>query len=183
MAETQRPLATILANLPDNTSGQISPEDVRDAVVSLGGGFGGMHGDSTNIGSFDVSTETLIDFWDTLLPADVDSDVAASLSTERIVFNTAGTYQIHLHIHAGVTAGREVEVYIALNGTTGPASALNDCLMRTVSNASSHFHMTLTTIATFSASDFIDARGNAYGAGGPVFWNSAGSTFWAKRLD
>lgn len=35
MAETPKVLAALLAQLPDNTTGLISPEDIRDAVVSL----------------------------------------------------------------------------------------------------------------------------------------------------
>ena len=35
MAETPKTLAALLAQLPDNTTGLISPEDIRDAVVSL----------------------------------------------------------------------------------------------------------------------------------------------------
>lgn len=35
MAETPKVLSALLAQLPDNTSGDISAEDIRDAVVSL----------------------------------------------------------------------------------------------------------------------------------------------------
>lgn len=35
MAETPKVLSALLAQLPDNTTGDISPEDIRDAVVSL----------------------------------------------------------------------------------------------------------------------------------------------------
>ncbi len=35
MAETPKTLAALLAQLPDNTTGLISPEDIRDVVVSL----------------------------------------------------------------------------------------------------------------------------------------------------
>ena len=35
MAETPKVLAALLAQLPDNTTGLISPEDIRDVVVSL----------------------------------------------------------------------------------------------------------------------------------------------------
>lgn len=35
MAETPKVLTALLAQLPDNTTGDISPEDIRDVVVSL----------------------------------------------------------------------------------------------------------------------------------------------------
>jgi len=35
MAETQRSLAELLANLPDNITGLIDPEDIRDVLISL----------------------------------------------------------------------------------------------------------------------------------------------------
>ena len=35
MAETPKVLSALLAQLPDNTTGLISPEDIRDVVVSL----------------------------------------------------------------------------------------------------------------------------------------------------
>lgn len=43
MAETKRSLSTILANLPDNTTQLISPEDIRDAVITVAPDFGAMY--------------------------------------------------------------------------------------------------------------------------------------------
>ena len=35
MTQTPKILSALLAELPDNTTGDISPEDIRDVVVSL----------------------------------------------------------------------------------------------------------------------------------------------------
>jgi len=49
MADTQRTLAAVLALLADNTSGAISPQDLRDALVSVFSNYGtiGLAGGST----------------------------------------------------------------------------------------------------------------------------------------
>ena len=43
MADTQRTLAEILTFLADNTTGDISAQDLRDAVLSLSGGHGAAY--------------------------------------------------------------------------------------------------------------------------------------------
>jgi len=43
MADTQRTIAGLIALLPDNTTGDISPQDLRDLVVSMKPGFGEMY--------------------------------------------------------------------------------------------------------------------------------------------
>ena len=53
MAETQRSLAEILTLLADNTQGNISPQDIRDMVISISS----VHGKQYFTGS---TTETII---------------------------------------------------------------------------------------------------------------------------
>lgn len=43
MAETKRTLSTVLLNLADNTTQQISAGDIRDAVVTVAPDFGAIH--------------------------------------------------------------------------------------------------------------------------------------------
>jgi hypothetical protein len=75
MAETQRTLAALLALLADNTTGAISPEDVRDIVETLREGHGEMYVSSSSATSFSDSTsfvnlagtytlDTGADLWD-----------------------------------------------------------------------------------------------------------------------
>ena len=54
MADTKRSLATVLALLADNTTGDISAQDMRDAVLSLSPDYGDMYMTPEN------STETTI---------------------------------------------------------------------------------------------------------------------------
>lgn len=54
MADTKRSLASLLALLADNTTGDISAQDMRDVVVSLGSDYGDMYMTPEN------STETVI---------------------------------------------------------------------------------------------------------------------------
>ena len=42
MADTQRNLAALLLLAPDQTTGDVSPQDLRDMLVSLLGGFGNI---------------------------------------------------------------------------------------------------------------------------------------------
>jgi len=43
MADTQRTIAELLALLADNSTGDISEQDLRDVVVSLANSYGGFH--------------------------------------------------------------------------------------------------------------------------------------------
>jgi hypothetical protein len=56
MADTQRSISALLALLPDNTSGDISPQDVRDIVETLRAGHGEIYVSSSAATSFADTT-------------------------------------------------------------------------------------------------------------------------------
>lgn len=52
MTQTPKVLAALLAQLPDNTTGDIGPEDIRDAVVSLYPSRGQLYHTGNGISTF-----------------------------------------------------------------------------------------------------------------------------------
>jgi hypothetical protein len=55
MADTSKTLAQILALFANNTSGDISPQDLRDFVVSVMGGYGAIYTDSGSTAQTSIS--------------------------------------------------------------------------------------------------------------------------------
>jgi hypothetical protein len=58
MAETQRTVADLITRLADNTSGAISPEDVRDIVASLRPSFGQIYVSAAAAAAVTISNTT-----------------------------------------------------------------------------------------------------------------------------
>lgn len=177
MAEVQRALATLLANLPDNTSGLISPQDVRDAVVSLAGGFGGMEGQGTrtSVGT----TKVLIDWWDTLLPDDVDDAVIGNLGSDQIDVTVAGLYHVHFSGLFSGTASKFFEIQIFVNGV---AVAYARKQVNTDAGGLSG-HASIDVPVSVGAGQPIDARVSEASTAGNTFAGDPRCHFWAKRLD
>ena len=98
MPETRRSIEELLILLADNTTGQISPQDVRDMFMSLANPFGSIH--------VDVSIETVIanaDEWTKVLGTTAaghlrDFDMP---SDGRIRYT--GEAPVHVHVASSFT--------------------------------------------------------------------------------
>jgi hypothetical protein len=100
MAQTERDMPAVFSQLPDNLTGQISPQDVRDAVASAMGYAGlllTIAGAPDNIVSVST-TPILVDIFDQITAQSIDvnlSGSAAALSpTYDITFGADGVYQL-----------------------------------------------------------------------------------------
>lgn len=117
MAETQRDLTTLLANIPDNTTGLVSPEDVRDSVVSALGGYGGMF---VSAGS-QVIGVALVKYtqWDTAWPEDGTNVITDLIGTHTDVA-VAGDYMITIsgYLTAATTLGIQFDIHVFANAVT-----------------------------------------------------------------
>ncbi len=98
MAETHRTLAEILANLPDNITGLIDPEDIRDLVISLNPVHGSLHRG--------VAADTVIGLAGTYVKA-LGTTIAGDLhdmtmsQDNRLTFT--GPASRHFHVMASVS--------------------------------------------------------------------------------
>ncbi len=91
MADTARTLAALQTLLADNTSGAISPQDVRDFMVSTMGGYGSIHvvGGSTAqtaIGGTPVQVTGFV------ADSATSSQCTPAHATDDITFDVAGVW-------------------------------------------------------------------------------------------
>ena len=118
MANTQRTLSQVLALLADNATGDISAQDMRDAVLSLASDHAGMY-----ISTSAATTISTVDVWVdegstwTLSP---DSHNFSEDTDGRLQYDGAASRHVHVTASASVTSsgnGKTYEIGIAKNGT------------------------------------------------------------------
>ncbi len=84
MAQTERTYAEILALLADNVTGDISPQDHRDVVASMLGGYAGLI-QSVAGGTDPIvgvgSTPELIKVYDAITGESIDENIAGAVAT------------------------------------------------------------------------------------------------------
>lgn len=160
MAQTERDLATIQTSLADNVSGAITPEDVRDAVASVGGGYAGLL--LTSAGAPQVlagvaQTPLAITQYDvrSAQSADVNDDgSAADAGTGIITVNAAGLYHVDFFTSFSLNANnRTVTFRSFLNGSPGLIE-----LERFVSTGADVGEMAASGIVPLAAGDEIEIR-------------------------
>lgn len=129
MADTQRTKSAIQTLFADNTSGAISPQDLRDFVESCAFNYGGAY---MNLGT---AAATTVSGAGTFYQTNWNSLGAAS-NVKNFTVSTAGrltytgTPTVHAHIactisySVAVAAAKELEFRIAKNGTTAAGSAV-----------------------------------------------------------
>lgn len=123
MAETQRTLAALLTILADNTTGQISPEDVRDIVETLRAGHAEL--------SLSSSAETSIATVDTFVKAAGTTTLSANAHNwtmpqdNRLTYGGTVARVVHVACSLSMTAAANnklARLAIAKNGTIVTAS-------------------------------------------------------------
>lgn len=126
MADTIRTLAAVLALLADNTSGDISPQDLRDAVVSAAVPHGRLSGtgnatattiaDTTSFNAVVVDSIALTHVSSILGTDDFDMPVAGQL---RYIGTTSKEFMIEATISVtAVSNNQELHFRLAKNGTS-----------------------------------------------------------------
>jgi len=120
MAETQRTLASVLTLLADNTSGAISPTDLRDAVETLRPGHGEIYisssaattlSDTTTwveaAGTYTLSTSPTAHWW-------------AEATNARLNYTGVADSLAEVSASVSMTSGsstQDIEIGIGKNGT------------------------------------------------------------------
>lgn len=126
MAETPKTLAALLAQLPDNTTGLISPEDLRDAVVSLYPSRGQIVLTSSATTTF-ATTQT---YTPVTPPTALDTDVCSSCvsmpsnGTLKLLKNVAQVVLVNASLEVLPGANNQRYTFtFAKNGTAIPGLA------------------------------------------------------------
>jgi len=154
MAETPKVLSALLAQLPDNTTGLISPEDIRDVVVSLFPSRGQL-----DLTAAVPTTFALTDTWyklagTTALDATLGQDGFSQYANNELRA-TKAVNQVLL-----VTANVELEC-AANNKTFGLTFAKNGTAITGIhvsavlSNSNKGYGFSITSLVPTAANDII----------------------------
>lgn len=116
MADTIRTRSSILTLFADNTAGDISPQDLRDFVVSAHGVYGAIYGGSTTAFAINSSTGSA-----TRITNSTNSGPSAGTtlapSTGKITVGTDGVYQTHFTGSFRGSTGEEYTFEVFKNST------------------------------------------------------------------
>lgn len=186
MANTEYARVSWLALLADNFVHNISAQDLRNALVSIVGGYGGIH---TKDGT-EVTAAIGTSFIPTnpfgaagtemptsgLLASDGDEVVVASKATGIITVNVAGDYEIHFGASIEASAIREFRINVHKNDVETDAEI--GTMAHTGSDPEAFSSSVILTLADGDALQLYIESDNAMAS--TVTWREA--SFWVKRL-
>jgi len=122
MADTIRDLTALLALLADNTSGDISPQDMRDVLVSLHGVYGEIYvADGSTAQSSLGTTPTKM----TGFAANGESSgTTPDHTNDQITVGTAGKYLVDFDVSFSGTGGATMKFHLRVNDGEQAKAAL-----------------------------------------------------------
>ena len=150
MSDTVRSKADILTLFADNTSGNISPQDLRDFVVSLHSNYGCMYANGVTDTFTVTATPQMIDTFDT-----EGSSAGVSMSTANgtITLPVDGVYRISFTASVYSTNNKTFVLELYKNDI-----ATNRTVRRLSSSATDIEVLSANCVNDFTASDVIDIR-------------------------
>lgn len=158
MADTVRTLAALQALLADNTTQNISPQDVRDMLVSILGVYGGL---KTTAGSTPLApgpTPVILAPWSGTL---VNDDITVNGTTGVITLTTAGDYMVLWNVSLTFTTLTDATVRVELfQEGSGTGNIMDQNMV-----INTLWGIGGSTIITAAAADEIDLRVSVPAAG------------------
>lgn len=150
---TQRSIATVLSLLADNTAGDISPEDIRDAAETFRNRFGGLYVSSSATTTISaVNTPAKVAGTTALIATDGGFSMPAN---NRLTYlDPADVYALAL-VSMSITAASSNQVIshtIALNGT--PVASTE--VQRKVGTSSDVGHVGDFGFFTLTTNDYLE---------------------------
>ena len=113
MADTPRQLTALKALLADNTAGAISPQDLRDFLVTALGTYAIISVDSGAVEQAAVGVApALLVNWVTNGP---DNGITADAANDKIILDIAGKYLVMLQVSFTGTGSTEFEFELYVN--------------------------------------------------------------------
>jgi len=166
VADTQRTIAAVMALLADNTTADISPQDLRDAIESLRPRFGRIY--VLPAGSAAVVIPDTVNYVEITSPTwtlDANAlDVDESDGNGKLTYTGAADVVAHVTAHLSLTSAsnnQDVHFRVAKNGTTLPES---EAIYKILQGADAT-GVALETIVALSTGDHLSlAVRNATGA-------------------
>lgn len=114
MTDTIRTKAELLALLADNTTGDITPQDIRDMLVSLMGVYGGIKiVDGITAQSGITPTPETLTGWEVNSPS---NGVSPDYSTGQITVDHDGVYLVTAQVSFSGTLNTTFTVHVRIDG-------------------------------------------------------------------
>jgi len=132
MADTQRSVSSILALLADNTSGDISPQDIRDAFVSWRMSHGQIYVPVASAAAVTISNTS--SYFEATEPAWTLSSGAhlfdESSGNGRLTYTGAVTSTIHVACTISMTCASNNQVLHARLGVDGTTDETSEVIIK-----------------------------------------------------
>lgn len=158
MADTQRSKTALLALYADNTSGDISPQDLRDGIVTMLGAYGDMRVEGGSAAQSGIGTSfTKMTGWNT---NGKDGGVTPDQATGKdLTIGVDGDYLILFSISFTGTASTKFTFEVHKGGVAqGPTCEI------TLNATPDGVHLSCAGVITCSATDTIEIYVKADGA-------------------
>lgn len=156
MADTRRTLAALNSIMADNTSGNISPQDIRDMMLSLAPVYGGvkMNANATAT-TISASSTPTVSNWDS---NGVQTNVREFSTTTGGRITYTGTPDVHVHcvvnasVFVTINASKSLEIDLYKNGTTAAGAPQ----ILTTQGNSDHESVSIHGDAMLSNGDYLE---------------------------
>ena len=187
MAKTKSELfALIGANLPDNTTGEITPEDLREVTTQIADSMmyaaGVREVEVLRVASTAIQAPAAVD-----TPLQLTFGAAQGSASNPVMvnaaglvtFNQAGAYALRLKLQCGRTGSTGTSILLSrllLNGTQlGSAAAVKMTQTDATTPTESRVVLNVTAGQTFAAQIMRDSAGSNFGG---VYPHTAAVTAW-----
>ena len=188
MAKTKSELfALIGANLPDNTNGEITPEDLREVTTQIADSMmyaaaGVKEVEVLRVASTAIQEPTAVD-----TPLQLTFGAAQGSASDPVMlnaaglvtFNRAGAYALRLKLQCGRTGATGTSILLSrllLNGAQlGSAAAVKITATDATVPTESRVALNVTAGQTFAAQIMRDSAGSNFGG---VYPHAAAVTAW-----
>jgi len=154
LADTRRTVTALQALLANNTSGDISAQDVRDFLVSTAPAYGALYITSsaaTTLAGASTPTKAA----GTTASIGASSDVTVSTSN-RITYTGAPTVYVQVQMSCTMTCAsstQELEISIAKNGTQVASSVIR----RKIGTGSDKGSAATFALVSLAQNDYVEA--------------------------
>lgn len=114
MADTRRSKADLLTLFADNAIGAISPQDLRDLVVTVMGGYGSLKTvDGSTAQTGIGTTPVLLTQWDT---NGINVGITPDHTTDSLTVDIDGVYDINCDISFSGSANATFQIHLRVDG-------------------------------------------------------------------
>ena len=127
MADTAKSLSDLQALFADNDSGNISPQDLRDFLVSSLGAYAEIRTDDGSTAKGSIGTTPLVlDTWSNDGENGESAGLTADKANDKITLDIEGKYEIHFQCSMIGTNGQQFDFEIYVDGAaTGHKASIH----------------------------------------------------------